>query len=168
MNLHIQIENGQPINHPALEENLIAAYGSVPSDWESFVRVEKPSAKIYEIVEDDPSYEKIDGVWTDVWTVRNMTPVEKVAFQSVVKSDWASFPFNTENRSTWIFDEEFCRYVPPVPYPKDPAPEGQDYRWLGTENNWVLAPEMPKDDNRYTWDYKNWSWVKIIPPTANT
>ena len=30
MNLYIEIENGQAKNHPALESNLLEAFGSIP------------------------------------------------------------------------------------------------------------------------------------------
>jgi hypothetical protein len=77
MNLYIEIENGQTKNHPAFEENLLQAFGAIPENWEPFVRVERPNNN-YQIVENDaPTYTKIDGVWTDVWQVRDMTDEEK-------------------------------------------------------------------------------------------
>jgi len=42
MNLYIQVENGITKNHPAFEDNLIQAFGSVPQQWELFIRVEPP------------------------------------------------------------------------------------------------------------------------------
>ena len=170
MDLYIQIENGQPINHPALAENIIAAFGSIPPDWEPFVRVEKPMISLYQVVNEFPSYEKIDGVWTDNWNLRDMTPVEKIAYQSVVKSDWLSIPLNVENRSAWTFDEATCSYVPPIPIPTENPPEGQRYRWRGTTNSWDLAPEMPEitKTTTWTWDYKSWSWLEVSIPTDNT
>lgn len=84
MELYIQIENNSPINHPAIKENLMQAFGDVPSDWEPFVRVEKPLAgdetddrKFLILDSQEPTYEKVDGVWTDVWVVREMTDEEK-------------------------------------------------------------------------------------------
>ena len=78
MNLYIQVENGVSINHPALEENLIQAFGSVPDNWEPFLRIERPMLQEYEVLEsEEPTYEKIDGVWTDVWYIRDMTEEER-------------------------------------------------------------------------------------------
>ena len=42
MNLYIETNNGQTINHPAFEDNLIQAFGSIPEHFEPFVRVERP------------------------------------------------------------------------------------------------------------------------------
>ena len=52
MNLYIRVENGQPVNHPSLEENLIQAFGEVPSNWEPFVRVVPPFLGDYETFDD--------------------------------------------------------------------------------------------------------------------
>jgi hypothetical protein len=71
MNLYIETENGVTKNHPAFEDNLIQAFGSIPEHWEPFIRVERPILTPYQVLESDtPIYSKVDGVWTDVWTVR--------------------------------------------------------------------------------------------------
>ena len=84
MELYIQIEDNSPVNHPALKDNLMRSFGTIPSNWEPFVRVERPLAgdeddeKKYLILDSpDPTYEKVDGVWADVWAVREMTDEEK-------------------------------------------------------------------------------------------
>jgi len=77
MNLYIEIENGQPKNHPAFEDNLIEAFGAIPQNWEFFVRTERPTKGIYQVFDSQEStYQKIDGVWTDVWSLRDMTQEE--------------------------------------------------------------------------------------------
>ena len=87
MNLFIQIENGQPVNHPAFEDNLIQAFGAVPDHWEQFIRVERPIPGVYEILESDqPVYQKVDGVWTDVWSLRPMTE-DEIAKQQEVRDE---------------------------------------------------------------------------------
>jgi hypothetical protein len=147
MNIYIQIENGQPVNHPAFEDNLIQALGSIPENWEPFTRVERPVPDAHQVlVSEQPSYEKVNGVWTDVWAIRDMTEEEKTikqqeleaatvvgkkAVQQAVKDFWATLP-NRENFSAWTFDEETCQYLPPTPRPT----EG-DFRWDGTTNSWV-------------------------------
>ena len=53
MNLYIQIENNQPINHPAFEENLLQAFGAIPAHWEPFVRVERPLPTLYQMFDSE-------------------------------------------------------------------------------------------------------------------
>ena len=85
MKLYIQVENGQTVNHPAFEDNLFQAFGQIPSNWEPFVRVQRPVLGEDEVLESDhPTYQKIDGVWTDVWSVRPMTQAEKDAKQQLL------------------------------------------------------------------------------------
>jgi hypothetical protein len=133
MKLYIQTENGQPVNHPALEENLLQAFGSIPDNWEAFVRVERPILTIYQILDNqEPVYLKVDSVWTDVWALRDMTSNEISSKQQVVKDHWVSLP-NRENFTAWVFDEVTCSYIPPVSRPDD----GKLYRWDGTVNNWA-------------------------------
>jgi hypothetical protein len=76
MNLYIETENNQIKNHPAFEENLIQAFGEVPSNWVPFIRVEIPIIDIYEVYE-GVTYELVNGAYTDVHHVRPMTEEEK-------------------------------------------------------------------------------------------
>jgi len=96
MELFIQIENNQPVNHPALKENLIEVFGKIPGNWEEFVRVQKPTAAIYKVVDPNfPEYQKVDGVWTDVWSIRDMTDEEKTALdQEIEQANAASIAAN--------------------------------------------------------------------------
>ena len=113
MNLFIQIENDQPKNHPALEDNLIQAFGSIPSNWEPFVRVVRPVVGVYQVLESEqPTYQKIDGDWTDVWSVRDMTAEEKAAKQQSVKDRWNSMT-HSDQTANWVFNEDLCEFVPP-------------------------------------------------------
>jgi len=131
MNLYIQVQDGQPINHPAFEDNLLQAFGAIPENWEPFVRVECPMPTTYQILEmQEPIYQKVNNVWTDIWPLRDMTDAEKTAKQQEMKNAWATLP-NRENFSAWTFDEETCQYLPPTPRPT----EG-DYRWDGETNSW--------------------------------
>jgi hypothetical protein len=114
MNLYIQTQGGQPINHPAFEDNLTQAFGAIPKTWERFIRVERPVPGAYQILENqEPIYSKVNGVWTDVWVVHEMAPEEKAAKQQATKDAWAALP-NRDNFSTWVFDETTCTYIPPV------------------------------------------------------
>jgi hypothetical protein len=156
MNLYIEIENGQPKNHPAFRYNLIQAFGSVPEHWEPFVRVEKPSITMYQVI--DPSmaeYKKVDGVWTDVWTVRDMTNEERLKLQQEIKDAWALLP-DRDNFSAWVFDASTSSYQPPIP-----RPVLGDYFWQGTTGAWVTRPEYPIDGKKYKLDYASASYVEI-------
>jgi hypothetical protein len=133
MKLYIETENGITKNHPAFEENLLQAFGVIPLHWENFLRVERPILAAYQTLEkQEPEYQLIDSVWTDVWVLRDMTADEVASKQQRVKDGWASLP-NRENFTAWVFDEVTCSYIPPVPRPDD----GKLYRWDGTVNNWV-------------------------------
>jgi hypothetical protein len=87
MKLYIRLENGQPVDHPMLKENFIQAFPHVdtdnlPEEFIEFVRVPHPKdLGIYEIYE-GVHYEIIDGVCTDVHTVREMTDEERIAKQN--------------------------------------------------------------------------------------
>jgi len=160
MNLYIETENGTTKNHPAFEDNLIQAFGSIPAHWEPFIRVEKPVPTIYQVLDSDqPTYQKVNGTWTDVWALRNMTDTEKTAKQQAAKDDWAALP-NRSNFTAWTFDESTCTYLPPSQMPTTTPPEGQMYLWQGSTNSWQLAPVYPTDGNRYTFDYTTWTWTK--------
>lgn len=155
MKLYIQIKNGQPINHPAFEDNLTQAFHQIPSDWEEFVRLERPIASVYQVVSETPTYKKVNGVWTDVWAVRDMTAQEKSAKQQAAKSDWAALP-NRDNFAAWVFDEASCTYVAPVP-----RPETGDYFWQGTTSSWVVRPPYPTNGGQYKLDFSTATWVTI-------
>jgi len=142
MNLYIETDsNGNTINHPAFEDNLLHAFGSVPSHWEPFTRVQRPILGVYQVLDsEEPTYQKVNGVWTDVWALRDMTDDEKISKQQLVKNNWASNP-DASNYSSWTFDEITCSFKPPIPMPDD----GHQYSWQGSTNTWVLV---------------NKSWVK--------
>ena len=133
MNLYIETENGATKNHPAFEDNLIQAFGSVPEHWEAFTRVERPLVTMYQTMDSpEPVYSKIDGVWTDVWALRNMTADEVAAKQQAAKDAWAALP-NRDNFTAWTFNEATCQYEPPTPRPEDGL-----HKWDGATNSWVL------------------------------
>jgi hypothetical protein len=135
MNLYIQIKDGNPINHPALMDNLFSAFGDIPLDWQPFIRVQQPEIGVYQVLNSqEPTYQFVEstGYWMDVWDVRDMTEEEKAAKQQAAKDLWAQRP-NLDNFSAWTFDEATCTYLPPIPRPDD----GKIYRWNGSINSWV-------------------------------
>jgi hypothetical protein len=156
MNLYIQTQDGQPINHPALEDNLLQVFGAIPENWEPFIRVEKPIPTMYQVLEaEDPVYTKVNNVWTDVWLLRDMTDAEKIAKQQTAKDAWAALP-NRDNFTSWVFDEATCAYQPPTPYPVDLS---KSYFWQGTASAWVEAPAYPTDGKEYKIDFATATWI---------
>jgi hypothetical protein len=165
MKLYIEIENGQPKNHPAFEENLLLAFGFIPAHWEEFIRVEKPETEVYKVLENkEPIYQKVNDVWTDVWFFRDMTVQEKQDKQQSVIYLFTSRP-QAENWSAWYLDEISCEMVPPTPKPNPDQVKldaGIFTVWCGAENNWKDTPERPTDGNRYRFDYFVWEWVQGV------
>jgi hypothetical protein len=159
MNLYIETENGVTKNHPALEENLIQAFGVIPEHWEPFIRVQCPILDVYQILENsEASYEKVNGVWTDVWRVRDMTAEEKTAQQQTIITAFNNREY-AANWSAWTLDEATCRMTPPIPRP-DPI-QGINIFWCGTQGNWREAPLRPVDGNQHKFDFFAWQWVQI-------
>ena len=157
MALFIQIQDGQPVNHPVYDWNLIQAYGQIPQGWQMFERVERPTTSVYQVLENTEStYQQVNNIWTDVWLIRNMTEEEKIAKQQTVKDAWAARD-QASNWSTWTFDEVTCAYVPPIPRP-DPV-EGKLVLWCGADSDWKEAPAYPTDNTQYKFDFFAWVWV---------
>tara|TARA_R110000822_G_scaffold153792_1_gene293197 strand:- start:908 stop:1408 length:501 start_codon:yes stop_codon:yes gene_type:complete len=166
MNLYIQTQNGQPVNHPALENNLLEAFGQIPTDWEPFVRVVRPTPGVYEVLDSEVSvYSKVNGVWTDVWALRAMTDAEKVEKQQFVQGLYSALP-NAENWSAWTLDVDTCEMVPPIPRPEQDQiklASGVHTVWCGADNNWKDTPAHPLDGNEYIFDHSIWQWVEFTP-----
>lgn len=160
MNLYIETINEQPVNHPAFEDNLIQTFGIIPENWEPFIRVKRPIPNVYQVLEsDEPVYTKVDGVWTDMWTIRDMSAEEKSAKQQKVFDDFNARE-QISNWSAWKFDEDTCTMVPPIPRPE--RIEGVLMFWCGADNVWKEAPERPVDDKRYKFDFFAWQWTQIV------
>lgn len=149
--LYIKVDqDGVFIDHPHLEENLLQLYPShnfkegPPDGWMEFVRVPPPNLDVYEKFDDTKGgnialafphngleYKIVDGKYTDVWHVLEMTAEEKIEKQEEVKAQWAVYP----NWNSWTFDEETCSFVPPVAKPDD----GNSYRWDEATTSWVAV-----------------------------
>lgn len=156
MNLYIETENDATKNHPAFEKNLLQAFGSIPEHWEPFTRVDRPNGAYQVLESEDVVYAKVDGVWTDVWSVRDMTAEEKTAKQQAVITAFNAREY-ASNWSAWTLHEATCTMVPPIPRP-EPI-EGVRVFWYGADNNWKEAPARPVDENQYRFDFFAWQWV---------
>jgi hypothetical protein len=160
MNLFIETENGVTKNHPALENNLIQAFGAIPAHWEPFIRVECPKPTVYQVLDsEEPTYSKVNGVWTDVWALREMTTEEKIAKQQAVITAF-NLREQASNWSAWVLDEATCTMVPPIPRPAPVA--GKIVAWCGADNNWKDTPAIPVDENQYKFDFLAWQWVQVV------
>jgi hypothetical protein len=162
MNLYIETENGAYKNHPAFEDNLIQAFGAIPTHWEPFTRVECPMPGIYQVLESNvPVYAKVDGVWTDVWLLRDMTQEEKTAKQQAVITAFNEHE-QAQNWSAWTLDEVTCTMVPPILRPavdETKIAAGIRTFWCGADANWKDTPAYPVDNNQYKFDFFAWEWV---------
>lgn len=138
MKLFIQIQNDQPIDHPITEENLLQLFpdfdlNSLPEGWTVFERVEAPIPGVYEVPE-HLGYVWDGNVVKDHWNLRSMTEEEKLHKQNSVKRAW----IESNISKTWTFDENTCRFIPPVPYPSD----GNAYEWNEMTQNWQVIPKI--------------------------
>jgi hypothetical protein len=159
MNLYIETENGATKNHPAFEDNLIQAFGAVPAQWEEFTRVDCPELGVYELANNN--YVKVNGVWTDVWTVREMTTEEKAAKQQETVTAFNNRP-QAENWSTWTLDEATNTMQPPIPRPEPDETKiaaGIMTFWCGADANWKDTSVRPKGE--YKFDFIAWAWVAV-------
>ena len=131
MKLYIRYENGELIDHPIMEENLLQLFpgldvNNLPPTLIEFVRVPHPEIGVYEVYEGS-HYAIVDGVCTDIHQVRSMTTEEKLEKQTQVKSEWALREWNS-----WTFDEETCHFNPPTFPPQD----GKLYLWNEATTSW--------------------------------
>ena len=131
MELYIQIRDGQPFQHPIVGDNFRQAFpeidvNNLPSEFAKFERI-VCNVGPYEVYLNS-TYEWVDGVVKDVHNIRPMTDEEKLAKQDEVKTNWANGGY-----ASWTFNEETCRYEPPVPYPTD----GKQYQWDEPTLLWI-------------------------------
>lgn len=134
MELFIRIKDGQPFEHPIMEDNFRKAFSSVntnnlPAEFARFVRVAPPALGPYE-KNQTVSYQLVGGVYTDVFSVEQMSAEEIAAKQQAVKDAWA-----LNGITSWTFNESTCMFDPPTP--------------------------MPIDGKLYTWDEPTTSWVEV-------
>jgi hypothetical protein len=141
MELFIRLVDGVPFQHPMLGDNFREAFPEVdvnnlPAEFAKFVRVAPPIIGVYEVYE-GATYERVGDIYTDVHHVRPMTAEEKLAKQDKAKAEWDDNPGWT----SWLFDKEAFRFVPPTPYPTDGGP--------------------------YYWDEPTLSWIEVTPEYHN-
>jgi hypothetical protein len=137
MKLFIRIKDGQPFEHPIFGDNFRQAFPDVdtnnlPPEFARFVRVSAPAVGVYE-KNQTVSYQLVDGVYTDVFSVEQMTTEEIAAKQQAVKDLWAA----NNGFASWLFNEATCSFEAPTP--------------------------RPTDDKFYRWDEPTLAWVEVTP-----
>lgn len=139
MNMFIKVKDGKAVDHPIVFENFLQAYphidvNNLPPEFARFERIEPPRPGIYEVYE-GVTYERVGDVFKDVHHIRPMTDEEKTVKQDEVKSWWNA---NLASKyPSWIFNEDLCKFVPPIVPPDDVT----SYRWDEQIVSWVLIKE---------------------------
>jgi len=95
MNLYIRIKDGNPVDHPIMEDNFVQAFpdidvNNLPSEFVKFERIERPFAKPYTVYV-GVTYQWVDGVVKDVHQFRPMTEEERAetdARQAIKIARW--------------------------------------------------------------------------------
>ena len=131
MALFLQIQNGQPVNHPVYDFNLIQAYGQIPQGWAMFNRVEQPAGLLTSPFQTAQcSYTlSSDGVtWQDTWTAVTMTADEQAA---LIAERQANPPGPNVTLNT-----ETLQWKPNTEKPID----GQKYYWDWAKGEWAVVP----------------------------
>lgn len=134
MNLVIKIENGEPVNHPILEENLRTLIpdldiDNLPEGYARFVRKPYPELDNLKMVErtnyviDPVLSTQINKVWTDEYIIRDLTEEEMLELV---------------DNETKLRNEKMAKDSN-APYP---APEdGNLYVWSSRLNQWIIKPD---------------------------
>ena len=141
INFYIQMRDGQPYQHPILEQNMREAFPDVdldnlPDSFCYFVRVNRPDLGPYE-KNQTCSYVPVEGslkTYTDEWSCENMTAEEITAKQNAVKAAWVQNGY-----PSWTFNEATCAFEPPTPMPTET--EGQHYVWDEEALSWFVVGE---------------------------
>jgi hypothetical protein len=133
MELFIRIKNGQPFEHPIFGDNFREAFPNVdtnnlPAEFARFVRVEAPVVGPYEKSR-TVSYQLINGVYTDVFSIEQITDEEIAAKQQAAKDAWAT----SNGPASWTFNEATCSFDAPTLRPTD----GKFYQWDEPTTSWV-------------------------------
>jgi hypothetical protein len=154
MNYYIQVDSANAfIGHPIEANNLKQVFpdhdfiSGPPTGYLEFERVEEPELKPYEKFDNSKGletsdgfshngleYKLIDGKYKDVWNIINITDEEKQAKQDRAKEFFANGPY--KNCSSWVWDEEQCAVVAPVPYPDVAIGNFDQYEWNEETLNW--------------------------------
>ena len=129
MKLYIKYINGQIVDHPLLEENLIQLDPefdpkNLPATLKLFERINAPLTggpyaymKVsYELGQDD--------IVRDVYT--------EVPFSAEERTQLIEYTMAQAHPKGWVFNETVCGWEPNIPYPND----GKVYSWSEELEGW--------------------------------
>jgi hypothetical protein len=133
MELFIRIKDGQPFEHPIMEDNFRQAFphidvNNLPSDFAKFVRVTPPVLGPYE-KNQTVSYQLVNGVYTDVFACEQLTAEEIASKKQAVKDEWTA----NNGFASWTFNETTCVFEAPISYPNN----GKRHIWDEQTTSWV-------------------------------
>lgn len=75
--LYLKVINGVPVDHPVFADNLVQAFGEIPAEYVPFTRLPPPVLGPFQVHDETAAlYAELDGVWQDVWPVRDMNAEE--------------------------------------------------------------------------------------------
>ena len=158
MKLYIKLNNGSPVDHPILEDNLLQTFPGIDlsssEEYKEFVRKPRPTIGVYEVI-DNITYGKENEVYTDVYNIREMTAQEKLEKQNETKQNFASTGW-----VSWTFDENTCSHIPPIAHPE--VVPGIEWFWSENVGNWLEVQPMPppKDGKYYDLDLDTGYWIE--------
>jgi len=169
-NLYIQVENSVPVNHPAYEDNLIQAFGEIPSTWVPFVRVDAPILDVYEKFDTSYGHEgcgceyaATDDGFKDVWHAMDMSIAEKTSKINTAKLNIPKFI------TTWLFDEATCQWNPPVAYPVDISdPDAAIYAWRDSDTSWIEITTTRPENGVYYFNVNTATWTEVSTAPSET
>lgn len=163
MELFIQIRDGQPYQHPILGSNFRKAFpdidvNNLPPEFARFERIQSQN-EVTQFQVDEVSYQWIDGIVKDVWTVREMTEQERQAkiqeiteyvlksidqFKIFAQAEIDNAP-TEEIRQLWIEHLEALNnwvLVDPLDPKYPPIPAMEDDETVYTINDSGAAPNV--------------------------
>ena len=139
----IQIKDGQPFEHRIYEDNFRVAFPEINVDslpltgnvtvadgrtFTNFILTQPPSGHPY-IKNIDCNYVWSEGSIITEWPIEYFSPEEKLERQNIIKEAFA----NNVGFTSWLWNEEECRFDPPTPKPND----GHNYNWDEPTTSWV-------------------------------
>jgi hypothetical protein len=145
-NWYIQIdEQGNPVNHPLLEENLIDIYpNGIPSQYQTFNRMPVPTLNVFQNAGHPPTYEKINGVWQDVWPVTFKTDEEINLIKANIDQSVADIKTARTSKVNTLIADPITTDAQKIAYNNYLA-QLQDYT-VTDYLNWEV-PKIPKLDS---------------------
>lgn len=154
-NLYIQIENGQPINHPVYDFNLVHVFGNIPEGWVLFNRIEEPVGLLtspFQKAVNTYGLSSDNVTWEDKWSAVEISDEEKA---SLIAEKQANPPYPNA-----VLDTSNLTWIRPAK-PTD----NQNYLFNYKTGIWTVVPVRPDSSKKCTFNWDTMEWVEILPTT---